>query len=155
MRVVRPVDPRLQLAGKVRAAESRNDLVWDADACRLTATFSVNRPNEIVRSCVVRVDPGTVCLPGDVTWQLEPGQEAAARVSPLGGSRYLVERLAPRAGSFAVRLTFRLPLVDPVGVFGIPTAWIEDAAVDSRLTQLVPAGDLTVDVRLPDNATAA
>ncbi len=155
VRVVRPVDPRLQLAGGVRSAESRNDLVWGIDACGLTATFSFNRPNEIVRSFIVRVDPGTACLPEDVSWQLESGQEAALRVVPLGGTRYLVERTAPRAGAFSVRLMFRLPLVDPVGVFGIPAAWMEDVAVDSRLTQLVPAGDLTVDVRLPDNATAA
>ena len=155
VRVVRPVDPRLQLASGVRSAESRNDLVWGVDACRLTATFAVNRPNEIVRSFMVRVDPGTACLPADVSWQLEPGQESAVRVVPIGGPRYLVERRAPRAGGFSVRLTFRLPLFAPVGVFGVPTAWIEDVAVDSRLTQLVPAGDLTVDVRLPDNATAA
>lgn len=155
VRVVRPVDPRLQLAGTVRSADSRNDLVWDADACRLTATFSINRPNEIVRSFIVRVDPGTASLPADMNWQLESGPEGAVRVVPLGGSRYLVERTAPRAGGFTVRLTFRMPILDPVGVFGIPAAWIEDVAVDSRLTQLVPAGNLTVDVRLPDNATAA
>jgi len=155
VRVVRPVDPRLQLAGTVRSAESRNDLVWDVDACRLNATFSFNRPNEIVRSFIVRVDPGTTSLPTDVSWQLEPSQEGAVRVVPLGGPRYLVERTEPRAGGFTVRLTFRMPLFDPVGVFGIPAAWIEDVGVDSRLTQLVPAGNLTVDVRLPDNATAA
>lgn len=155
VRVVRPVDSRLQLAGMMRSVESRNDLVWGDDACRLTATFSSATPNDIVRAFIVRVDPGTVCLPADVTWQLEPGQDMAARVVPLGGSRYLVERTAPRAGGFTTQLTFQLPLLDPVGVFGIPSAWIEDVAVDSRLTQLVPAGDLVIDVRLPDNATAA
>lgn len=155
VRVVRPVDPRLQLASTVRSVESRNDLIWDVDACRLNATFFFNRPNEIVRSFIVRVDPGTASLADNVSWHQETSQEGAVRVVPLGGARYLVERIEPQAGGFTVRLTFRMPLLDPVGVFGIPAAWIEDVGVDSRLTQLVPASNLTVDVRLPDNATAA
>ncbi len=155
VRVLRSLDSRLQLASTVRSVESRNDLIWGVDACRLTAAFSLNTANEIVRAFVVRVDPGSVCLPENVSWRLEPGQEASVRVVPLGNARYLIERLVPQGGGLTTQLMFQFPFSDPVGVFRIPAAWVENAVSDSRLTQLVPAGELTLDVRLPENATAA
>lgn len=155
VRVVRPVDARLRLASGVRAAASRNDIVWDLDACRVQATFDVDLPNEIVRGFVVRIDPGAG-LDGAVgAWQAESMDEEAVSLVPLGDRRYLVVRRSPEAGGFTARLRFRLPLADPVGVFGIPGAWIEGVAADIRHAQVVPAPDLLIDVRLPDNATSA
>ncbi|MFM8635068.1 MAG: hypothetical protein ACKOEX_09700 [Planctomycetia bacterium] len=155
VRVVRPIDSRLRLAAGVRAASSRNDLFWDLDACRATARFDIDLPNEIVRSFTVRVDPARGSDRGDAAWHCEPADDADVDVLDLGHGRYLVERHAPEAGSFSIRLQCRRPLPAPVGVFPVPGIWIEGVIADSRLTQLVPAADLVVDVRLPDNATAA
>lgn len=155
VRVVRPIDHRLRLAPGGRVATSRNDLFWDLDACRANVAFDMDLPNEIVRSFIVRVEPGAGLDGGDDRWRLEAADAEALEVMPLGGSRYLVERRAPTAGAFSARLAFRWPLIDPVGVFAIPGVWIEGAVTDSRMTQISPAADLMVDVRIPDNATAA
>jgi len=143
VRACRVVDPRLRLAAAVRSVVSRNDVFWDLDACRLVATFAIESPNEVVRSFTVGVDPGLVLA------------EEIEGVRAVGPQRFVVERLEPLRGGFSVQIPFRMPLADPTGVFAVPGAWVEDAAVDSRTTQLVPAPDLSVEVTLPDGVTAA
>jgi hypothetical protein len=155
VRIVRPLDPRLRLAATVPKVESRNDLFWDLDGCRVDATFAIDVPNEIVRSFVVRVLPVAGSAAAADAWRLEVGDGDACDLIPLGDDRYLVERHDPQPGNCTVRIALRRPLADPVGVFRLPGAWIEAASVDARLTHLVPAGDLVADVRLPENAVAA
>ncbi len=155
VRIVRSLDPRLRLTASVPRAESRNDLFWDLDGCRVNAAFAIDVPNEIVRSFVIRVAPGAGSADAGSSWRLEAGDGDACDVVPLGGDRYLIERRDPQPGAFTTRIALRKPLADPVGVFRLPEAWIEGAAADTRLTQFVPAGDLVADVRLPENAVAA
>lgn len=155
VRIVRPLDPRLRLAATVPRVESRNDLFWDLDGCRVDATFAIDVPNEIVRSFVIRVMPAAAPDAAAGAWRLEMGDGEACDLIPLGADRYLVERHDPQPGNCTVRIASSRPLADPVGVFRLPEAWIEGASVDTRLTHLVPAGDLVADVRLPENAVAA
>ena len=153
VRVVSPINPRQRLARGVSSLESQNDLFWDTDTCRLTSRFSLNSINEITRSFVVRLDAGTVCDGSDVQWEIDGEQEELFRVVPLGRNRYLIERSFPQTGAFSAQLHFYLPLSDPVGVFTVPSAWIENAAKDSRSTQIIPLSGLSVDVQLPENTS--
>lgn len=143
VRLSRPVDPRLRLAPLVRSAMSRNDVFWDLDACRLIATFDVDSGNDVVRSFTVTADAALVPVDGGPS------------LRSLGPGRYLVERATPVRGRWTVQIPFRMPLPDPVGVFTVPSAWIDDVLADTRTTLLVPAPDVAVDVALPEGTTAA
>ncbi|MEO1992833.1 MAG: hypothetical protein ABGW78_12920 [Pirellulales bacterium] len=152
VRIVSPIDARQRLARGVSSLESQNDLFWDADKCRLTSRFSLDSVNEITRSFIVRLDVGTVCDAADITLETDGDQDGLFRVMPLGRNRYLVERSFPQTGEFSVQLDFDLPFSDPVGVFTIPSAWIENVVKDARSTQIIPLSGLSVDVQLPENA---
>lgn len=143
VRLCRAVDPRLRLASAVRAATSRNDVFWDLDACRLIATFEIDGGHDVVRSVVLAVDS-----------DLEP-LDAEVSVRAIAPHRYLVERARPVRGRWSVQVPFRMPLADPVGVFTVPSAWIENVVADDRTTLFVPAPDLSVEVKLPEGMTAA
>lgn len=143
VRLCRAVDPRLRLASAVRAATSRNDVFWDLDACRLVATFDIDGGHDVVRSVVLAVDA-----------PLEP-LDAEVSVRAIAPHRYLVERARPVRGRWNVQVPFRMPLADPVGVFTVPSVWIENVVADDRTTLFVPAPDLSVEVKLPEGMTAA
>ena len=139
VRLVRPTDARDRLVSEMRSAVSFNDIDWLADACRVTASFDVGGEREIVRSVVVQADP-----------ELEP--VAAAEAAPprsLGAGRWLLERLPARAGLTRFTVTFRRPLVDPVGNFEVPAAWLEGVSNDVRTVRLRPAAGLEAAAELP------
>lgn len=140
VRLVRPADSRATAPPVVRTAVSFNDLAWDGDGCRLTATFDVGGERQIVRSLTLRADA-----------TLEPvaKADAAAIPRPLGDGRYVVEIPEPRAGQRRVVVEFRRPLADPVGIFDVPWAWLVDVETDVRTVRLRPAADLEVVPELP------
>ena len=146
VRIVRPIDPRTRLATFVRLADSRNDVFWNLDACRLHAVYAIDAGDEIVRSIVVAADPA-----------LEPVDPAdpSVVIRRLEGGRLLLERVRPEPGPVRIELSLRMPLADPVGVFPVPEAWLEAAAVERRTTRLTPSPDLAVQVALPDGMTPA
>ena len=141
VRLVRSCDPRGTFVETVRVIESRNDIVWDLDACRVTATYAIDSGDEIIRSVIVRADP-----------RLEQIEEVDSEllVHPLGGQRFQVEFRRPMRGPVRMTVPFRMDLVDPVGVFDVPEAWLEGVASDRRTTRLVPSPDLAVQVMLRD-----
>jgi len=63
-------------------------------------------------------------------------------LTPLGGGRHLVAWADPAPGPNGLELEWRMPLADPVGTFGVPAAWLEDAAGDDRTVRLVASPDL-------------
>jgi len=143
-RLVRAADPRATLVSTLRAAVSFNDIVWQSDGCRLTATFDVGGERQIVRSLQLRGDPALEpAVPG-------PGADPPR---PLGGGRFLVELPEPRAGQRRVVVPFRLPLADPVGIFDAPFAWLAAAETDVRTVRLRPAPGLEVAPDLPAGIT--
>lgn len=137
-------DGGTRIVDGIPTVESRNDLSWDDGGCRLTATYAIDPGDQIVRSLVIDADPrlGSFALP-------DPGFVA----SPLGGGRFLVEAKTPRRGKITVVASFLMPLADPVGVFDLPSAWLEAAASDVRTTQLEPSPELIVKATLPEDAT--
>jgi hypothetical protein len=140
VRLVRSIDGRTAIAGLVRSSESRNDVFWDLDACRVNAVFEIDTGEEILSSIVVAADPRLV--PFELA---EPG----ITIRPLGGNRFLVERSTPERGAVRIELPFRMPLVDPVGSFDLPQAWLEGVVIDRRTTRLLPSPSLAVQVSLP------
>ena len=142
IQLLRAADGHTPLAGKPTAI-SRNEIRWEEDACRLTATFDIDPGEAIVNSCVVAVDP-----------RLEPVGPAdpALSLAPLDGHRFRVERHLPQPGRVRMELSFRMTLADPVGVFAVPEAWLEDAGADDRTSRLVPAAGLAVRVAYPEGA---
>lgn len=137
-------DGGTRIVDTIPMAESRNDLAWADGGCRLTATYAIDPGDQIVRSVVLRADPrlGAFAL-------TEPGFIPTA----LGGGRFLVEVANPRRGRIAFGATFLMPLIDPVGVFDLPSAWLEGATSDARTTQLEPSAELIVKATLPEDAT--
>ena len=160
VRLVRSLDPRARLAATVRAAESRNDILWELDACRLTAAYDIDAGDEIVRSVVVAADPGLEPVMPDRAGGSGPHEHAGATagndpgidIRPIGGHRWLVERRTPTGGRVLIELPFRMPLADPAGVFSVPGAWIEGVKVDGRTTRLTASRDLELEVEPPDGA---
>lgn len=163
VRLVRSVLAGVELASPPPTAVSRNDIFWNLDECRLTAVYDIDGGDAVVRSCVVKADPGLewITPPG---WQNNQNSAAsqddgksADRVSirPLGGQRFLVERQRPERGRFRVEIPFRMPLADPVGVFDVPAAWLDDALVDVRSVRFVASPSLSVRIDLPAGLTHA
>ncbi len=141
VRVARAADPRVRLSRRVRLAESRNDIFWDLDACRVNALFDIDPGDDVLRSVVVAVDPRLE--------QVDP-DDASLVCHRLAADRLLVERSAPARGPFQIELGFRMPLTDPVGRFTVPHAWLEETETDRRTSRLMPSTSLSVEVSLPD-----
>ena len=137
-------DGSTRIVDTIPVAESRNDLFWDDGGCRLTATYTLDPGDQIVRGAIVRADPR---LGAPVI--TEPGFTA----SSLGGGRFLVEVANPRRGQTAFTANFLMPLVDPVGVFDLPSGWLESVSSDARTTRLEPSPELIVKATLPEDAT--
>lgn len=143
VQLVRSIDGRTAIAGLVRSSESRNDVFWDLDACRVNAVFEIDAGEEILSSVVVAADPRLA--PVELAGPIEQG----ITIRPLGGNRFLVGRSTPERGAVRIELPFRMPLVDPVGSFDLPQAWLEGVAIDRRTTRLLPSPSLAVQVSLP------
>ena len=112
---------------------SENDVEWALDDCRVRARFDL--PGEaIVRAVVVAADPALELAEDPV------GEGQTVR--PLGRGRFLVERTAAEPGPTRFRLRLRMPLVDPVGSFDVPGAWLEDVGNDARTVRLSASPDL-------------
>ena len=163
VRLARSVVEGVELASPPPTAVSRNDIFWNLDECRLTGVYDIDGGDAVVRSCVVKADPGLewITPPG---WQdnqdggaSQDDGKPADRVSirPLGGQRFLVERQRPEVGRFRFEIPFRMPLADPVGVFDVQAAWLEDVLVDVRSVRLVASPSLSVRIDLPAGLTHA
>lgn len=157
VRLTRPLAAGGQLAVLPPAAVSRNDIFWNLDECRLTGVYEIEAGDAIVRSCVVRADPGLewIAPPGQQDGQQPDDASAVEGVSirPLGGRRFLVERHRPEQGRFRFEMPFRMPYADPVGVFDVPEAWLEDVLVDTRSVRFVASPSLAVRIDLPAGLT--
>ncbi len=137
-------DPKLVAA--------RNDVTWEADRCRVVASFQFDPGDDSFRSFVLAADQ-----------RLEPAtDEPAAGSEPVTVRRiddtsWLVERQIPAAGRTTVSVPFVMPLADPVGVFQVPEVLLvsASAARASRLVQFVPADGYLATARLPVGVTAA
>jgi len=140
VRLVRPIDRRDKLSAGGLTATSENDVAWDLDACRVRARFEIAGEN-IIRAVVVAADA-----------LLEPIEDPAAEgqvVRPLGRGRFLVERTAAEPGPTRIRLAFRMPLVDPVGSFEVPSVWLEGVDTDARTVRLTASPDLIATLESP------
>jgi hypothetical protein len=142
VQLVRSADGRTAIAGLVRSSESRNDVFWDLDACRVNAVFEIDAGEEILSSIVVAADPRLA--PVELAGPIEQG----ITIRPLGGNRFLAGRSTPERGAVRIEIPFRMPLVDPVGSFDLPQAWLEGVAIDRRTTRLLPSPSLAVQVSL-------
>lgn len=140
VRLVRAVDRRVTLMGRVRAAVSFNDIAWGNDEYRLTASFDVGVEGAIVRSLLLRADP-----------VLEPVDTGGGGAVPrlIGEGRFLVEIPEPRSGQRRVVVEFRRSLSDPVGTFDAPFAWLETVETDIRTVRLRPTAELDAVAELP------
>lgn len=175
VRLSRSLVPGIDLTPLPATATSRNDIFWNLDACQLTGIYELDAGNSIVRSCVVRADAGLEWLappaqqPPQQLAQQPPQQLAqqesrltdnadrgdGVSIRPLGEGRFLVERQRPERGRFRFEMPFRMALADPVGVFDVPEAWIEDAGIDTRSVRFVASQSLAVRIDLPAGLTHA
>ena len=159
VRLARSVVAGSELATLPPTAVSRNDIFWNLDECRLTGVYEIEAGDAIVRSCVVRADPGLewIAPQGQQDGRQPDDSETANGLSirPLGGRRFLVERSRPERGRFRFEIPFRMPLADPVGVFEVPEAWLEDSLVDTRSVRFVASPSLAVRIDLPAGLTHA
>jgi hypothetical protein len=156
VRLTRPVKTGRELALLPPNAVSRNDIFWNLDECRLTGVYEIEAHDAILRSCVVTADRGLEWIPPpprqEDTRIDDASLESGVSIRPLGGRRYLVERRRPEPGRFRFEIPFRMPVADPVGVFDVPEAWLEDVLVDSRTVRFVASPSLSVRIDLPPGA---
>lgn len=156
VRVRRSLTGRGGLVATPPAAESRNDVFWALDECRVNAAFEIDAGAAILPGCVVQADPG-------LEWTGAGGDPSAGglptavagdvTIHDLGGGRYQVDRRQPKPGRFRFEMPFRMPLVEAVGVFEVPGAWLADAAVDARVVRFVSSASLAVRIDLPPGLT--
>jgi hypothetical protein len=137
IRLVRPAVATDRLLSQLPVAESVNDVSWRSAECRVDASFSIGGDGEIVRRVVLRADSG-----------LEPVLGGAA-IKSLGDGRYVIDLEEPRSGRRIVAASFRMPLVDPVGLFDVPGAWLEGVGSDQRTVRLRPEPGLEAVAELP------
>jgi len=155
VRLVRSLVPGMGFAAQPRAVNSRNDVTWSLDACRVVAAFEVESDEAIVRSVVVVADPGLELeQPADG----EPGAletRDGVTIRPLDAGRFLVERRSPDRGRMRFELPFRMRLDDPVGAFDVPAAWVEQAGADMRTVRFSANPSLVARVDLPAGLAVA
>jgi len=162
-RLVRPVAAAAAIAARPATAVSRNEIFWNLDECRLKAVYDIDGGDAIVRCCVVKADPGLewISTEGRQNDELDASSEDDRKpadgvsIRPLGSQRFLVERQRPEAGRFQFEMLFRMPLADPVGVFDVPSAWLEDVLADTRAVRFVASPSLAVRIDLPAGLTHA
>ncbi|MCE9632409.1 MAG: hypothetical protein K8S94_17085 [Planctomycetia bacterium] len=142
VRLTRPVDPRTTIAATVAEAASANDVQWSEESCRVRARYEIGGGSGVVPSFVVRASPGLEPMPVQ-------GEFAAVSCEPLGAGRFAVEVAEPAPGRLQVELEFVRPLVDPVGVFDVPSAWLEGIATDVRTVRCIAPSRLDVTPELP------
>jgi hypothetical protein len=133
-------------------AESRNDVAWGLDACRVHAVFEVDAGADILPGCVVQADPGLEW--SDDVGIVDDGHQPATAASDvliqrLGGGRYRIDRRHPERGRFRFEMAFRMALPDAVGVFEVPGAWLENATHESRVVRFAASESLAVRIDLP------
>jgi len=143
VRVVRSLDPRHPLAGGFREASSRNDVSWSRSGCRLRATFEIDAGNSTVRTVVVRSSLRLRAVRG----------EAGGTLVPLSGDRWIAEVAEPAPGRTVVEFAFELPVVEPVGVFDVPFAWLEGVENDVRTVRCLADSEFDVIPELPPGLT--
>ena len=143
VRLVRSRDPRHPLAAGVRDVTSVNEVSWSRASCRLRATFEIAAGSSTIRAVVVRTSPGLRAV----------SAAGGVEVRPLGGDRWVADVAEPAPGRTVVECVFELPLVDPVGVFEVPSAWIEGAEADTRIVRCLADPALDVVPELPAGTT--
>ncbi len=141
VRLSRSIDPRHPLAATATEATSVNDVVWRRNSCLVRATYDITAGRSTIRSVVVRADP-----------RLEPLVDAEHPVvpTPLAEGRYLVDFPEPAAGPIRLEVAFVMPLVDSVGVFDVPSVWLEGVGNDVRMVRCAADADLDVIPELPN-----
>lgn len=146
VRLVQSRIPGVGPAAGPPTLDSRNDVVWDLDACRVTASYAIDPGRAVAGAEIVHADDGLELV--------EPADPGIV-VAPLGENRWSVRSASPAAGPWRFELAFRRPLADPVGRFRVPAAWIEGRAIDRRTVRVTAAGDLAVQVEAPAGFSAA
>jgi len=142
-RLARSRDLRHPLADGVREASSLNEVSWTRTACRLRAMFEIDAGSSTVRAVVLRTSPGlrAVNAPGGI----EPRR--------LAGDRWIAEVAEPAPGRTVVDCRFELPLIEPVGLFDVPCAWLEGVEADVRTVRCLADPDFDVVPELPAGLT--
>ncbi|MFM7243275.1 MAG: hypothetical protein ACKO40_03745 [Planctomycetaceae bacterium] len=143
VRLSRSRDPRHPLADAVRDVISVNEVEWSRSACRLRATFEIDAGAATVRTVVIRTSPGLRAV----------SDAGGIEARPLPGDRWVAEVDEPAAGRTIVECGFELPLVDPVGLFDVPFAWIDRAETDVRTVRCLGDAELDVVPELPAGLT--
>lgn len=147
VRLLRAVVPGIALQGLPGAVESRNDLFWDLDTCRLRASFSFEHLDHVLPAVELEIDPRLVISPEDGV--IGSGLTTDYDLTEVRPGRLRVDRRAPLAGPFTIDLPLRLDRESPVGRFDLPEAWVVGATVDRRSVRVIPAAELDVDISFP------
>jgi len=151
LRLIRPVDPEGSLVAVIREAESENRLAWNADACRLTAEFTIDTGQAILPTVWLQTDPRLQPAAVDPAGQ-PAGAAADYELVTIGPGVYRVDRQTPVTGEVRFEIPFTMPLAGPVGVFDLPDVWLRGVRVDHREVQVAAAADLDLTVRFPGSA---
>jgi hypothetical protein len=137
MRLVRPLDSHDRLAAAPAAATTTNAVFWGLDACGVKTTIAIDTGVDLLHSLLVRADERLEGIEA-----LVDGVPVA--VQPVAPGRWLLEWPREVRGKAVVTISSRMPLVDPVGRFLVPTVWLDRMAGEVRTVRVDAAADLDV-----------
>jgi len=149
LRVIQPLDRKETLTIRVHESESRNQMSWTPNGIVLTAEFMIDGGDAILPTFWIQADPRLV---------LDQGQEKVDaphitgefEVQSLGRGIYRVDRTEPSREKITFQMVFRMPLINHIGKYELPYAWIRGVGRDTRESVLVGNPGISYNVQFPE-----
>ena len=149
LRVIQTFSSNENLTTIVHEAESTNQMSWTPNGIVLMAEFKIDGGNAILPSFWIQADPRLVL---DQSQDNEDAFHITGEfeVHSLGRGIYRVDRTEPSKEKMTFQASFRMPLINHVGKYELPYAWIRGVERDTR--ESILAGDLGIayNVQFPE-----
>ena len=148
LRVIYSLDSNKALTTTIRESESRNQISWTPNDLVLSAEFMIDGGGAILPSFWIQADPRLVLDQGQNN-KKAPYINDDFEVHSIGQGIYRVDRSSPGAGKMTFQLSFRMPLINSVGKYELPYAWIRGVQRDTRESILSDSPSISFDVQFP------
>ncbi len=148
LRVIHSWGSNEALTTTIRESESRNQISWTPNDIVLSAEFTIDAGGAILPSFWIQADSRLV---------LDQGQnnknathlDNDFEVHSLGQGIYRVDRSVPNAERMTLQLSFRMPLINHIGKYELPYAWICGVQRDTRESVLSYYPGISFNVQFP------
>lgn len=149
LRVINTLDSKETLTTVVHEAESRNEISWTPNGIILMAEFMITGGDAILPSFWIQADPRLVLNQGQDN-ENTFGIRGEFEIHSLGRGIYRVDRTEPNREKIAFQVSFRMPLINHIGKYELPYAWLREVERDTRESILAGSSDLSYNVQFPE-----